>query len=79
MTRAATFEQAATLQFGAATIKNLYIPFGDFKVFKIWGMEDQPALLVGMDILGTFAEISIDYRRHELGILPRPSQVVLLR
>jgi len=60
-----------TVQLGAASINDLYVTFGDFDIFKIWGLDDQPALLIGMDALGTLAELTIDYRRKELQMLPR--------
>jgi predicted aspartyl protease len=75
--QAAVIEPVSLMQIGAATISNLYMTFGTFRVFKTWGLEDQPAVLVGMDLLGSFAEISIDYRRKELGIYPRPDMINL--
>jgi predicted aspartyl protease len=59
------------VQFGGATIDDLEVTFGDFRVFKTWGLEDKPALLLGMDVLGTLAELTIDYRRKELDLIPR--------
>lgn len=75
--QAAVIEPVSSMRIDAATINNLYMTFGAFRVFKTWGLEDQPAVLVGMDLLGSFAEISIDYRRKELGIYPRPDMISL--
>jgi predicted aspartyl protease len=75
--QAAVIEPVSSMQIDAATIHNLYMIFGTFRVFKSWGLEDQPAVLVGMDLLESFAEISIDYRRKELGIYPRPDMISL--
>lgn len=58
------------VHLGVATMDNLAVVFGDFNVFKAWGLEDQPALLIGMDVLGTLDELTIDYRRNELQLLP---------
>jgi clan AA aspartic protease (TIGR02281 family) len=74
--QAAIIEPVASMKIGAATTSgNLYLIFGSFRVFKTWGLEDQPAVLVGMDVLGSFAEITIDYRRKELGLYPRPDMI----
>jgi predicted aspartyl protease len=73
----AVIEPVSSMQIDAATIHNLYMTFGAFRVFQTWGLEDQPAVLMGMDLLGSFAEISIDYRRKELGIYPRPDMISL--
>ena len=62
-----------TLQFGTADIKNLQVIFGDYELFKTWGLQDKPALLLGMDVLGTLAYFSIDYHRAELQLLPWPA------
>jgi hypothetical protein len=39
-------------------------------VFKTWGLQGKPALLLGMDVLGSLAYFSIDYDRAELQLLP---------
>ena len=56
-----------------ATIRNPVITYGDFDIFHVWGLQDEPALLIGMDVLGTLAEFAIDYRRRELQLLTRGS------
>jgi hypothetical protein len=38
----------------------------DLPVFKLWGLDGQPALLIGMDCLRRCARVSIDYGRKEL-------------
>jgi predicted aspartyl protease len=73
----AVIERVSSVQFGAATISNPYLTFGAFRVFTTWGLEDQPALLIGMDLLGSFAEMSIDYRRKEFGVYPRVGMIIL--
>ncbi len=49
-------------------IQNLPVSFGEFSVFDIWGIDDRPALLIGMDVLSMVDELAIDYRRKELQI-----------
>jgi predicted aspartyl protease len=68
-----TERRIPTLQFGTADIKNLQVIFGDYGVFETWGLQDKPALLLGMDVLGTLAYFSIDYHRAELQLLPWPA------
>jgi predicted aspartyl protease len=38
----------------------------DFKIFEVWGLRQQPALLIGMNILRRFSKVSIDYGLKEL-------------
>jgi hypothetical protein len=59
------------LQMGDAHIRGLDIVFGDFQIFNTWGLENQPALLIGMDVLGTLRALDIDYRRKEVAFLSR--------
>jgi predicted aspartyl protease len=59
---------------GEATIQNLDVTFGDFQIFRTWGLENEPALLIGMDALGTLADLDIDYQRKEVDMLSRTPQ-----
>ena len=61
---------------GGITIANLEVAFAGFRVFETWGLKDQPALLIGMDVLGSLAELNIDYRLGVLEMLPRPYKMV---
>ncbi|MGC8520131.1 MAG: retropepsin-like aspartic protease, partial [Steroidobacteraceae bacterium] len=37
----------------------------NMEIFRLWGMSDQPALLMGMNCLRAFKWVSIDYGRKE--------------
>lgn len=47
-------------------IRDVPIAYGDFHVFKLWGLRNEPALLVGMDILGRMEELVIDYGNRKM-------------
>jgi len=53
---------------GDMTLSNLEVIFADFHVFKLWGLDQEPALLVGMDVLGVLERLVIDYRRNEVSM-----------
>jgi hypothetical protein len=40
---------------------NAYI--GDFHIFDLWGLQDEPTLLIGMDVLARSREMAIDYEQ----------------
>jgi predicted aspartyl protease len=42
------------------------IVYGDFHIFSVWGMEREPAMIIGMDVLGTVASLGIDFRNHDV-------------
>ena len=61
---------APTIFLGEAELRDLEVTFGDLHVFRIWELEDKPAILIGMDLLGIVQRIIIDYRRSELQVRP---------
>jgi len=50
---------------GDANVDNLAVTFGDLHVFRIWSLLDEPALVIGMDALGTLPGFSVDYPRRQ--------------
>jgi predicted aspartyl protease len=60
------------IHFGTIQIEDAGVTFGDLYIFKQWKLENQPAILIGMDALGLLDTLVIDYRRHELQMrMPR--------
>jgi predicted aspartyl protease len=48
------------------TVRGMRVTFGDFHIFDAWKMNDRPALLIGMDIIGLLDSLIIDYKHQEL-------------
>jgi predicted aspartyl protease len=59
---------APQIEMGGLTITGVHITFGDMYLFEHWHMTDRPVLLLGMDLLGSFDVLIIDYRMHEMQI-----------
>ena len=60
------------LTLGSLLVKSPAMTFADFEIFKHWKMTAEPAMLIGMDVLGLLDTLVIDYRRKELQVkLPR--------
>ena len=59
-------QRIPTMVLGGATINQVNVVFGDFHIFKVWDLENEPTLLLGMDVLGTVRQLIIDYRRREV-------------
>jgi predicted aspartyl protease len=53
---------------GDMKLSNLEVIFSDFHVFKLWGLDKEPAMLIGMDMLGVLERLVIDYRRNEVSM-----------
>lgn len=52
-------------------IRSMHITFTDVFIFQHWKMTHEPALLIGMDVLGLLEEMIIDYRSRKLHIRTR--------
>jgi len=63
---------APDISIGNARLRNLPVTFDDLHVFDVWGLAGEPALLVGMDLLGTLQEFVVDYPRRELQLKAYP-------
>ncbi|HYL02096.1 MAG TPA: aspartyl protease family protein [Steroidobacteraceae bacterium] len=59
-------QTAPTVDFGSVKIANLSLVYGNFHIFQVWGMESHPAMIIGMDVLGTLNAFTIDFERSEL-------------
>ncbi len=54
---------ARSIELGDVTVHNMPLDVADLYAFKFWGIDKEPALLLGMDILSKTRAIAIDYRR----------------
>jgi predicted aspartyl protease len=54
------------LAWGGVEVRNLRITFGEMSIFEHWRLTREPALLIGMDVIGTLETFIIDYQRREL-------------
>jgi predicted aspartyl protease len=48
---------------GDVEISTVTAYVADFHIFRLWGFENEPALLIGMDVLSQTGAIAIDYER----------------
>ena len=62
---------APPVDIGDITIRGMHVTFGDIYIFDAWKMTEEPALLIGMDIIGLLDALIIDYKRKELHLRPR--------
>jgi predicted aspartyl protease len=62
---------APPVNIGGITITNMRVTFGDLYIFNAWKLTKEPALLIGMDVIGVFDAIVIDYKLKELHLKAR--------
>ncbi len=58
------------LQFGGVELTRIPVLVGDLHTFAVWGLADEPAMLLGVDLLGLFQTVTIDLLRGELILDP---------
>jgi hypothetical protein len=54
------------LQLGPVILHDVPIAFADVGPFRLFGLSDGPALLLGTDILETFRRVSLDFRARRV-------------
>ena len=54
------------LQLGPVVLRDVPIAFADVPPFKVFGLANEPALLLGTDILETFRRVSLDFRARRV-------------
>ena len=59
---------APVIRLGEVSVSGVDIIYGDFPIFKAWGLDQRPAMLIGMDILGTADMLVIDFSRMQVRV-----------
>ncbi|MGZ2412938.1 aspartyl protease [Sphingomonas sp. F9_3S_D5_B_2] len=54
------------LQLGPVTLRDIPIAFADVPPFAAFGLRDEPALLLGTDLLANFRRVSLDFRARKV-------------
>ncbi|NEX93362.1 retropepsin-like aspartic protease [Caulobacter sp. 17J65-9] len=60
------FAVLRSLRLGETRLVNLPLVFSDLHTFGLWGLNDSPALLLGIDTLSLFGSVTLDFGRHEV-------------
>jgi len=58
--------QIHEIRVGAISIHDFPIAFADLPPFKVFGLADRPALLIGTDILQSFKRVSLDFQSRKV-------------
>ena len=54
------------LKLGPVLLRDVPVAFADVPPFKLFGLANEPALLLGTDILETFRRISLDFKARKI-------------
>ncbi|MDO6413024.1 aspartyl protease family protein [Sphingomonas sp. BIUV-7] len=56
----------ARIRLGGLQLVNMPITYADVRTFALFGIDDKPAILVGMDVLRGFERVAVDFKRREV-------------
>jgi predicted aspartyl protease len=54
------------LRLGGLHLGNVQVTHADMHVFKVWNLEDTPALVLGIDLLSQFEQVALDFGRSRV-------------
>ena len=54
------------LKIGGVILQNVPIAFADIPPFGVFGLDQQPALLLGTDLMENFRKVSLDFRERKV-------------
>lgn len=54
------------LTLGKMTLRNVPLIIGAIHTFDYWGFREQPAIVIGADILQKFQSVAMDFKRNEV-------------
>jgi hypothetical protein len=58
--------RAPPIAVGSLRITDVAVVYGDFHIFNVWELHDKPAMILGMDVLGTVASLNIDFKNQNV-------------
>ena len=61
-----------SITIGEVRLRNIPVTYSDLYIFSLWGLMDEPALILGMDVLGTVQNFVVDYGRREFQLKAYP-------
>ena len=61
-----------SLRLGRTVVDGVRAYIGDFHIFDFWGLQDEPTMLIGMDVLARSREMAIDYENGIVYFRKRP-------
>jgi len=59
---------APDIRMDGTAFRHVIVTFGDFHIFDVWDLVDEPALIIGMDVLGAMDTFMIDFRLAEIHV-----------
>ena len=68
--RPADANTISEIRLGGILLRHVPIAYSDLETFRQFGLQDRPAMLLGMDILRLFPRVTVDFLRREATFSP---------
>lgn len=62
----ADYSSVEQVTIGGLRITDMAVAFGDVRLFDELDLKERPAILLGMDVLGRFAQVGIDFPKRKV-------------
>ena len=72
------FLEVREIKLGSIVLQNVPIAFADIPPFTVFGLENQPALLLGTDMMEHFRKISLDFHNRKVRFQLKRCQGIML-
>jgi hypothetical protein len=64
------FAPLPTLRLGGMAVNQVIGIFAELHIFDLWKLSDRPAILIGVDVLRHFHDVTLDFGRREVIFTP---------
>ncbi|HEY9524615.1 MAG TPA: hypothetical protein VIR33_15360, partial [Thermopolyspora sp.] len=64
------FAPLPTLRLGGLAVNQVMGIFADLHIFDLWKLADRPAILIGIDVLRHFRDVTLDFGRRQVIFTP---------
>ena len=64
------FAPLPSLRLGGMAVSNVMGIFADLHIFDLWKLNDRPAILIGIDVLRHFHDVTLDFGRKQVVFTP---------
>ena len=66
-------DEMPELTLATLTLRHVPVVYAELDTFRLFGRLHEPALMLGMDVLRSFARVSVDFARREVGFTLQPA------
>jgi hypothetical protein len=66
------FAELPPVRMGGLAVRNILGVFAQLHIFDLWALSDRPTILIGIDVMRHFQDVTMDFARREVLFRPLP-------